>query len=188
MSSMIMEMQRVWKNYIFRINFVLFDLNLRLLRRKLIYSIFICRNITQFIFAVNFSSSSSIFGVFSLCQHCSLFDVWFVCWRVCVWFSCINIIFIIIIIIFIKFNFYLLVFIRLDNWREYDSVLSRLSAHRTHCWRAITPNEDSSQDSPILAAKFANCDNYRNTIAIANEDGQVRGVGITTKSIQWSVC
>lgn len=74
----------------------------------------------------------------------------------------------------------------IDNWREYDVVLSRLGVHQSDCWKAITPNGDSSQDSPILAAKFANCMAYRHFIAIANEDGQIaiQNTNLTNDSIE----
>ncbi|XP_031633109.1 protein lethal(2)denticleless [Contarinia nasturtii] len=59
---------------------------------------------------------------------------------------------------------------------QYDNVLSRLSAHKYDCWRGIAPSEvhiDYNPTPPIFAAKFANCHNHRNIIAIANEDGKV---------------
>lgn len=68
-----------------------------------------------------------------------------------------------------------------DNWRQYDTVLSRLSAHKTDCWKGIAPSlfhADYNPTPPIFAAKFANCHNHRNIIAIANEDGQVSVVKI----------
>ncbi|XP_055312399.1 protein lethal(2)denticleless [Sitodiplosis mosellana] len=62
-----------------------------------------------------------------------------------------------------------------QRW-QYDNVLSRLSAHKHDCWRGIAPSEvhiDYNPTPPIFAAKFANCSNHRNIIAIANEDGKV---------------
>lgn len=59
---------------------------------------------------------------------------------------------------------------------QYDNVLSRLSAHKYDCWRGMAPSEvniDYNPTPPIFAAKFANCHNHRNLIAIANEDGTV---------------
>lgn len=63
-----------------------------------------------------------------------------------------------------------------DNRWQYDTVLTRLSAHKRDCWKGIAPSsahQDFSQTPPIFAAKFANCKNHRNIIAIANEDGKV---------------
>lgn len=62
----------------------------------------------------------------------------------------------------------------LDNWRQYDFALTRLAVHRTDCWRGISPLNFIDQDPPIYAAKFANCRNERNLIAITNEEGQVK--------------
>lgn len=65
---------------------------------------------------------------------------------------------------------------------NYDNVLSRLTVHKYDSWRGIAPytvgdsvhiNALDCQSPAILAAKFANCNNHRNIIAIANEDGKV---------------
>lgn len=63
-----------------------------------------------------------------------------------------------------------------DNWKQFDSVLYRLSAHNHDCWRGMAPSHfhaDFNPEPPIFAAKFANCNNHRNILAIANEDGKV---------------
>lgn len=58
--------------------------------------------------------------------------------------------------------------------KQYDIALSRLAAHNLDCWRGIAPASDNSEyHPPIFAAKFANDDNHRHILAIANEDGRV---------------
>lgn len=68
---------------------------------------------------------------------------------------------------------------------SYDNILSRLSAHKSDCWRGIAPSEvhiDYNPEPPIFAAKFANCHNHRNILAIANEDGKVKFFGMLNYS------
>lgn len=58
--------------------------------------------------------------------------------------------------------------------KQYDIALSRLAANKLDCWRGIAPATDNLEyDPPIFAAKFANNENHRNILAIANEDGRV---------------
>lgn len=58
--------------------------------------------------------------------------------------------------------------------KQYDIALSRLAAHKLDCWRGIAPAQDNSEyHPPIFAAKFANNENQRHILAIANEDGRV---------------
>lgn len=72
--------------------------------------------------------------------------------------------------------FFLVNYLFVEKRWQYDNVLTRLSAHKLDCWRGIAPSNvhiDYNPTPPIFAAKFANCQNHRNIIAIANEDGRV---------------
>ncbi|XP_017472349.1 PREDICTED: protein lethal(2)denticleless [Rhagoletis zephyria] len=58
----------------------------------------------------------------------------------------------------------------------YDFALRRLCVAKEDSWRGILPSNYSSDynpEPPIFAAKFANCDNFRHILAIANEDGKI---------------
>ncbi|XP_067630739.1 protein lethal(2)denticleless [Eurosta solidaginis] len=58
----------------------------------------------------------------------------------------------------------------------YDFALRRLCVAKEDSWRGILPSNYSSDynpEPPIFSAKFANCDNFRHILAIANEDGKI---------------
>lgn len=64
----------------------------------------------------------------------------------------------------------------LSNDFTYDFALRRLCVAKEDSWRGITPSTYSSDynpEPPIFSAKFANCENYRHILAIANEDGKI---------------
>lgn len=54
--------------------------------------------------------------------------------------------------------------------------MSRLRSHISDSWKGITPSEsgaDYNPEPPIFSAKFCSLSNYRNILAIANEDGKI---------------
>lgn len=64
----------------------------------------------------------------------------------------------------------------LDNARNYDTTLQRLCVHESDSWKGIAPSMDGADfnpEPPIFTAKFANCENNKHILAIANEDGKV---------------
>lgn len=57
-----------------------------------------------------------------------------------------------------------------------DFVLKRLCVKQEDSWKGIIPstvNSDYNPEPPILAAKFANHENHKHILAIANEDGKI---------------
>ncbi|XP_055851438.1 protein lethal(2)denticleless [Episyrphus balteatus] len=64
----------------------------------------------------------------------------------------------------------------ISNDFTYDFALRRLCVAKEDSWRGITPSTYSSDynpEPPIFSAKFANCENYKHILAIANEDGKI---------------
>ncbi|XP_055904834.1 protein lethal(2)denticleless [Eupeodes corollae] len=64
----------------------------------------------------------------------------------------------------------------ISNDFTYDFALRRLCVAKEDSWRGITPSTYSSDynpEPPLFSAKFANCENYKHILAIANEDGKI---------------
>ncbi|XP_004534937.1 protein lethal(2)denticleless [Ceratitis capitata] len=71
------------------------------------------------------------------------------------------------------------------NDYTYDFALPRLCVAKEDSWRGILPSTYSSDynpEPPIFSAKFANCDNYRHMLAVANEDGKIALQDTTKKN------
>lgn len=70
---------------------------------------------------------------------------------------------------------------------DYDYVLGRLRVRREDCWRGIVPSSyvsDYNPEPPIFSAKFAECNQYRHILAIANEDGKIALQDTTTRNYE----